>query len=168
MPTAAGGGGGGGGEGGSDLGPDGLGRAATWSASSASSWLRRRLRVPPRLFLQHEGAWGHQPQAWWWWMPSPPEAVGPSFVARLLDFAICHLIPGGEEWLPVKTEPDFGHGGRWRRLRVATLLKASSMQPSPHPGYSGGSPRSGSPGSDDGDARRCYPLEGIVFRVDAA
>jgi hypothetical protein len=33
--------------------------------------------------------------------------VDPSFVARLLDFAIRHIVPAGEEWLLVKTEPDF-------------------------------------------------------------
>jgi hypothetical protein len=32
-------------------------------------------------------------------------------VARLRDFAIWHLVPTAEEWLPVKTEPDFGIGG---------------------------------------------------------
>jgi hypothetical protein len=32
-------------------------------------------------------------------------------VASLPDFAIRHLVPAGEEWLPVKTEPDFGLGG---------------------------------------------------------
>jgi hypothetical protein len=32
--------------------------------------------------------------------------VNQSFVARLLDFLIRHLVPAGEEWLSVKTEPD--------------------------------------------------------------
>jgi hypothetical protein len=50
------------------------------------------------------------------------------FVARLPDLLIHHLFLDGEVGLPVKIEPDFGHGGRWRRLCVATLLKASSLQ----------------------------------------
>jgi hypothetical protein len=73
------------------------------------------------------------------------------FVARLPDLVIRHLVPDGEAWLPVKIEPYFGHGGRWRRLCVANLLEASSLQPSPCLGYFGGNPRSGSPRSDDGD-----------------
>jgi hypothetical protein len=76
------------------------------------------------------------------------------FVTRLPDLLICYLVPDGEAGLPVKTEADFGLGGRWRRLCVATLLKASSLQLSSRLGYSGGNPRSGSPRSDDGDARR--------------
>jgi hypothetical protein len=85
-------------------------------------------------------------------------------VARLPDLAICHLVPDGEAWLPVKTEPDFGHGQWWRCLRVATLLKASSLQLSSRLGYSGGNPRSGSPRSDDGDARCRFPPSGHRFR----
>jgi hypothetical protein len=78
------------------------------------------------------------------------------FVARLPDLLIRHLVPDGEA--PVKTEPDFGHGGQWRRLRVATLLKAALLQLSSRLGYSGGHPRSGSPRLDDGDVRRRSPL----------
>jgi hypothetical protein len=64
----------------------------------------------------------------------------------------------------VKTAPDFGHGGRWRCLRVVTLLKASLLQPSPtRPGCSGGNPRSGSPGSNDSDVQRRSPRWGHHF-----
>jgi hypothetical protein len=91
------------------------------------------------------------------------EVVDRRFVARLQDLLIRHLVPDGEAGLPVKTEPDFGLGGRWRRLRVATLLKASSLQLSSRLGYSRGNPRSGSPRSDDGDARRRFPPWGYHF-----
>ena len=50
-------------------------------------------------------------------------------MARLAGSAARQLVPDGEAWLPVKTGPDFGHGGRWRCLFVATLLKASFLQP---------------------------------------
>jgi hypothetical protein len=42
------------------------------------------------------------------------------FVSSLVNLAIRQLVPDGEAWLPVKTEHDFGHGGRWRRMRIAT------------------------------------------------
>jgi hypothetical protein len=45
-----------------------------------------------------------------------------------------------------ETKPNFGHGGRWRSLRVVTLLKASLVQPSsPRTGCAEGNPRSKSP-----------------------
>jgi hypothetical protein len=63
-----------------------------------------------------------------------------------------------------ETEPGFGHGGRWRRLRAVTLLKASLVQPlSPRPGCTGGNPRSGSPGSDNSDAQCPSPCWGHLF-----
>jgi hypothetical protein len=80
-----------------------------------------------------------------------------------LDCRISHLVPDGEAWLPVKTEPAFGHGGRWRRLCVVTLLKASSLQPSSCLGYSGENPRSGFPRLDDGDVQRRSPSWGHHF-----
>jgi hypothetical protein len=44
---------------------------------------------------------------------SPPsEVVDRSFVGRLLDFEIRHLVLAGEEWLLVKAKPDFGLGGQ--------------------------------------------------------
>jgi hypothetical protein len=49
----------------------------------------------------------------------------------------------------VKIELDFGHCGRWRRMRVATLLKDLR--------YSGGTPTCGSPISDDCDLRCRFP-----------
>ena len=38
------------------------------------------------------------------------------------------LVPDGEAWLPVKTGLDCSLGGRWRRLFVASPLKALFMQ----------------------------------------
>jgi hypothetical protein len=32
------------------------------------------------------------------------------FVASLADLAMRHQVPDGKVWLPVKTEPKFGHG----------------------------------------------------------
>jgi hypothetical protein len=84
-------------------------------------------------------------------------------VARLLDLLIRHLVSDGEVGLPVKTELDFGLGGRWWRLRFATLLKALSLQLLSCLGYSRGNPRSGSSRSDDGDARRRSPPWGYHF-----
>jgi hypothetical protein len=49
-------------------------------------------------------------------------------VASPTDIAVCRLFPDGDMWLPAKTPPDFGHGGRWRRLCIVTLLKASLLQ----------------------------------------
>jgi hypothetical protein len=69
----------------------------------------------------------------------------PAFCARLPDLGIHHLFPDGEAWLSVKTEPDFGHGERWQRMRIAALLKASSLQLLSRLGYFGDNPRSGSP-----------------------
>jgi hypothetical protein len=43
------------------------------------------------------------------------------------DLAIRRLVPDGEVWLPVKASPNFGHGRRWRRLFIVTLLKALSL-----------------------------------------
>jgi hypothetical protein len=45
-------------------------------------------------------------------------------------------------------------------------MKASSMLLSSFDsGCSGGNPRSGDPGSNDGDARRLAPLEGIILEL---
>jgi hypothetical protein len=33
-------------------------------------------------------------------------------VAILEDLVIRHLVPNGEAWLLMKTEPDFGHDGQ--------------------------------------------------------
>jgi hypothetical protein len=103
-------GGGGGGVGGFDLGPDGLGRVSPdllprhlpgYDYILGSSW------APPAA----RGRLGLL--SWTWWWPSPKlEVVDRCFVARLPDFMIWHLVPFGEERLAVKTEPDFGLGGR--------------------------------------------------------
>jgi hypothetical protein len=98
--------------------------------------------------------------------PPPSNVVDQRFVARLSDLAIRLLVPDGEAWLPVKTAPDFGHGGRWRRMYIATLLKASSLQPSPRLVYSGGNPRSGSPRSEDDDMQQRSPPGGIILGAD--
>jgi hypothetical protein len=64
-------------------------------------------------------------------------------VASVADLMICHPVSYGETWFLVKTESDFGHGERWRRLPVVSLLKTSFMQlSSPLTGCSGGNPRS--------------------------
>jgi hypothetical protein len=33
------------------------------------------------------------------------------FVASFADLVIRQFVPDGEAWLPMNTEPDFGHGG---------------------------------------------------------
>jgi hypothetical protein len=109
---------------------------------------------------------GHRSKAWRWWAPPSPKVVDQSFVVRLPDFAIRHLVPASEEWLLMKTTQNFSHGGRWWRMRVATLFSASLVHPSPHPGYFGRNPRSGSP--DQTMATLGATLEGIIFVVDAA
>jgi hypothetical protein len=58
---------------------------------------------------------------------------------------------------------NFGHGGRWRRLRVTTLLKASSLHPSPCLGYLKGNFRSRSPRLNTGKLQRRSPPRGISF-----
>nr|UBY07189.1 NBS-LRR disease resistance protein [Dasypyrum villosum] len=58
---------------------------------------------------------------------------------------------------------DYGHGGRWRRLRCPSLVEASSLQfASSGSGCSGGNPRSGSSESDDDGVYR-FPPGGIVL-----
>jgi hypothetical protein len=65
-------------------------------------------------------------------------------VASVADLMICHLVSDGETWFSVKTESDFGHGERWRRLPVVSLLKTSFLQLwSPLTGCSRVNPRSG-------------------------
>jgi hypothetical protein len=156
------GGGGGGGEGGSALGLDGLGQASSQSASSASSRLRRRL--PSHWALPAaRGCPGLRSPTWWWWPSPPSEVVNRYFVTRLSDLLICYLVPDGEAGVPVKTEPEFFLGGRWRCLHVATLMEASSLQLSSLLGYSGGNPRSGSPRSDDSNSQCCSPPWGHHF-----
>jgi hypothetical protein len=69
-----------------------------------------------------------------------------------------------EDLVPVKTEPDFGHNGRWQHLRVVTLMKASFPQSSSHrSGCFGENPRFGSPRLDDGDAWHRSPCYGHGF-----
>jgi hypothetical protein len=85
------------------------------------------------------------------------------FVASFVDLLIPHLGPDGEVWLLVKTEPDFGHGDGGA-CALLPLLNALLLQPSsPHPGFSRENPKSGSPGSDDSDAWRRFPLEDLIF-----
>jgi hypothetical protein len=66
----------------------------------------------------------------------------PDCVVIPVDLAIRRLAPNGEALLPVKTALNFGHAGRWRCLRVETLLKALLVQSSStRPGCSGGKPQ---------------------------
>ena len=59
---------------------------------------------------------------------------------------------------------DFGHGGRWQRLRCRFLVEASSLHfASSGSGCFGGNPRSGSPGSDDGGTFGVFSLLGALF-----
>jgi hypothetical protein len=105
------GGGGGGGAGGPNLGPYGL-RWVSPDLSSrhlpGSDYVPESSWAPPAI----QGRLGLLSRTWWWWWPYPQsEVVDRSSVASLPDFAIRHLVPTGVEWLPVKTESDFGLGG---------------------------------------------------------
>jgi hypothetical protein len=74
---------------------------------------------------------------------------------RMVVRGLCSQVT----WHPVKTEP---RCRSWRTMVVSldavTFVKASSMVlSSVYSDCSGGNPRSGAPGSDDGGARRRYP-----------
>ena len=64
----------------------------------------------PGTSSRHEDVRVFLARAWWWWLPSPPKVVGQA----------------GGEFGGAAAGESWPFGGRWRRLDVVTLVKASS------------------------------------------